>query len=169
MWLSSGRSAHVVNFYTLFTYSLFRRRFGYAPFRLLIKFSAIHVYARTCACPEKAARMYFGRISLEHVLGMIDFPQIVQTMIRQVICAELSDLSVSTYIAITRSNNYRTNYSAISATETKIDSPLENFCRQHVIDMRRYRIKLTNLTRLSAIKDTIRKAIYEDLFYIFSY
>ena len=34
--------------------------------------------------------MYFGRISLEHVLGMINFPQIVQTMIIQVICAELS-------------------------------------------------------------------------------
>ena len=48
------------------------------------------VYARTCACPEKAALMYFGRISLEYVLGMIDFPQIVQTMNRQVICAELS-------------------------------------------------------------------------------
>ena len=89
-WLSSGQSAHVVNFYTLFACSLFFRRFGYAPFRLLIKFSAVHVYARTCACPEKAALMYFGRISLEHVLGMIDFPQIVQTMIRQVICAELS-------------------------------------------------------------------------------
>ena len=43
-----------------------------------------------CACPEKAALMYFGRISLEYVLGMIDFPQIVQTMNRQVICAELS-------------------------------------------------------------------------------
>ena len=67
-------------------------------------------------------------------------------------------LPVSTYIAITWSNNYRTNYSAISATETKIDSPLENFCRQHVIDMRRYRNKLTNLTRLSLIKDTIRKS-----------
>ena len=150
----------MVNFYTLFACSLFRRRFGYAPFRLLIKFSTIHVYARTCACPEKAALMYFGRISLEHVLGMIDFPQIVQTMNRQVICAKLSVLylPVSMYIAITLSNNYRTNYSAISATETKIDSPLENFCRQHVIDMRRYRNKLTNLTRLSAIKDTIRKS-----------
>ena len=110
--------------------------------------------------------MYIGRILLEHVLGMIDFPQIVQTMIRQVICAELS---ASSLFYVTGSNNYRTNYSAISATETKIDSQLENFCRQHVIDMRRYRNKLTNLTRLSAIKDTIRKAIYEDLFYIFSY
>ena len=48
------------------------------------------VIKRTCACPEKAAQMYFGRISLEHVLEMIDFLQIVQTMIRQVICAELS-------------------------------------------------------------------------------
>ena len=34
--------------------------------------------------------MYFGRILLEYVLGMIDFPQIVQTMNRQVICPELS-------------------------------------------------------------------------------
>ena len=83
-------SAHVVNFYMLFACSLLRRRFGYAPFRLLIKFSTIHVYARTWACSEKAVLMYFGRISLEHVLGMIDFPQIVQTMNRQVICAELS-------------------------------------------------------------------------------
>ena len=89
-WLSSRRPAHVVNFYTLLACSLFRRQFGYAPFRLLIKFSTIHVYARTCACPEKAALMYFSLISLEHVLGMIDFPQIVQTMNRQVICAELS-------------------------------------------------------------------------------
>ena len=52
--------------------------------------SALSIYARTCACPEKAALMYFGHISLEYVLGMIDFPQIVQTMNRQVICAELS-------------------------------------------------------------------------------
>ena len=59
-------------------------------FRLLIKFSAVHVYAHTSICPDKAAQMYFGRISLEHVLGMINFPQIVQTMIIQVICAELS-------------------------------------------------------------------------------
>ena len=52
-------------------------------FRLRIKFSAIHVYAHTCICPDKAAQMYFGRISL-------DFPQIVQTVIIQVICADLS-------------------------------------------------------------------------------
>ena len=59
-------------------------------FRLCIKFSAIHVYAHTCICPDKAAQMYFGRISLEYVLGVIKFPQIVQTMIIQVICADLS-------------------------------------------------------------------------------
>ena len=47
--------------------------------------SALSMYTRV-----KAALMYFGRISLEYVLGMIDFPQIVQTMNRQVICAELS-------------------------------------------------------------------------------
>ena len=43
---------------------------------------------------------------------------------------------------MTRSNNYRTNYSSISATETKIVSPKNNFCRQRMIDMRRYRNKL---------------------------
>ena len=59
-------------------------------FRLRIKFSAVHVYVNTCICPDKGLQMYFGRISLEHVLGMINFPQIVQTMIIQVICAELS-------------------------------------------------------------------------------
>ena len=41
----------------------FRRRFGYAPFRLCIKFSAIRVYAHTCACPDKAAQMYFGSMN----------------------------------------------------------------------------------------------------------
>ena len=45
--------------------------------------------------------MYFGRISLEYVLGMIDFQQIVQTMNRQVIGAELS--------ASSRFNVYRNN------------------------------------------------------------
>ena len=59
-------------------------------FRLRIKFSTIYVYAHTCICPEKAAQMYFSCISLEHVFGMINFPQIVQTMIIQVICADLS-------------------------------------------------------------------------------
>ena len=59
-------------------------------FRLRIKFSAIHVYAHTCICPDKAAQMYFGRISLEYVLGMINFPQIVLTMIILEICADLS-------------------------------------------------------------------------------
>ena len=75
--------------------SLTTIRFSHIPFsadvfRLRIKFSAVHVCAHTCICPDKAAQMYFGRISLEHVLGMINFPQIVQTMIIQVICAELS-------------------------------------------------------------------------------
>ena len=108
--------------------------------------------------------MYFGRISLEHVLGMIDFPQIIQTMIRQVIAQNCLHLPVSTYITITRSNNYQTNYSAISATETKIYSPLENFCRQHVIDMRRYRSELTNLMRLSAIKTQYKNPLMKIYF-----
>ena len=64
-------------------------------FRLRIKFSAIHVYAHTCICSDKTAQMYFVRISLEYVLGMINFPQIVQTMIIQVICADLSASSRS--------------------------------------------------------------------------
>ena len=74
--------------------SLTSIHFSHVPFsadvfRLRIKFSAIHVYGHTCICSDKAAQMYFGRISLEHVLGMINFPQIVQTMIIQ-ICADLS-------------------------------------------------------------------------------
>ena len=59
----------------------------------LYAFRAIHVYRHTCACPDKAAQMYFGRISLKPVLGMIEFPQFVQTMIGQVICADLSAFS----------------------------------------------------------------------------
>ena len=75
--------------------SLTSIRFSHIPFsadvfRLRIKFSAVHVYVHTCICPDKAAQMYFDRISLEHVLGMINFPQIVQTMIIQVICPDLS-------------------------------------------------------------------------------
>ena len=75
--------------------SLTSIRFSHIPFsadvfRLRITFSAIHVYAHTCICLDKAEQMYFDRISLEHVLGMINFPQIVQTMIIQVICADLS-------------------------------------------------------------------------------
>ena len=75
--------------------SLTTIRFSHIPysadvFRLRIKFSVSHVYAHTCICPDKAAQMYFGHISLEHVLGMINFPQIVQTMIIQVICPQLS-------------------------------------------------------------------------------
>ena len=75
--------------------SLTSIRFSHIPFsahvfRLRIKFSAVHVYVHTYICPDKAAQMYFDRISVEHVLGMINFPQIVQTMIIQVICADLS-------------------------------------------------------------------------------
>ena len=75
--------------------SLTSIRFSHIPFsadvfRLRIKFSAIHVYAHTCICPDKAAQTYFDRISLEHVLGMINFPQIIQNMIIQVIWADLS-------------------------------------------------------------------------------
>ena len=78
--------------------SLTSIRFSHIPFsadvfRLRIKFSAVHVYAHTCIFPDKAAQMYFDRISLEHVLGLINFPQIVQTMIIQVICADLSESS----------------------------------------------------------------------------
>ena len=80
--------------------SLTSIRFSHIPFsadvfRLRIKFSAIHVYAYACICHDKAAQMYFGRVSLEYVLGMINFPQIVQTMIIQVICADLSASSRS--------------------------------------------------------------------------
>ena len=53
---------------------------------------------------------------------------------------------------MTRSNNYRTNYSSISATETKIVSPKDNFCRQRVIDMRRYRNKLLILRARPQLK-----------------
>ena len=62
----------------------------FAHFQAWCKKNLFHVYAHTCICPDKAAQMYFDRISLEHVLGMINFPQIVQTMIIQVICADLS-------------------------------------------------------------------------------
>ena len=47
----------------LFAYIFYRRRFGYTSFRLRIKFSAIRVYAHTCACPDKAAQMYFGSMN----------------------------------------------------------------------------------------------------------
>ena len=53
---------------------------------------------------------------------------------------------------MTRSNNYRTNYSSISATETKIVSPKDNFCRQRVIDMRHYRNKLLILRARPQLK-----------------
>ena len=38
----------------------FHRRSGCALFRLSIKLSAIRSYVHTCACPGKAAQMYFG-------------------------------------------------------------------------------------------------------------
>ena len=44
-------------------YTFFRRRFGCAPFRLHIKRSAIRSCAHTCACPSKAAQMYFGSMN----------------------------------------------------------------------------------------------------------
>ena len=47
----------------LFAYIFFRRRFGYTLFRLRIKFSAFRVCAHTCACPDKAAQMYFGSMN----------------------------------------------------------------------------------------------------------
>ena len=62
-WLSSRQSEHVVNFFKLFTYIFFRRRIGYASFRLCIKFSAIPVYANTCACPDKSEQMCFGSVN----------------------------------------------------------------------------------------------------------
>ena len=62
---------------------------------------------------------------------------------------------------MTRSNNYRTNYSSISVTKTKIVSLKDNFCRQRVIDMRRYRNKLLILR---ARKETIPMAIMKIYF-----
>ena len=47
----------------LLAYIFFRRQFGYTSFRLGIKFSTIPVYAYTCACPDKAAQMYFGSMN----------------------------------------------------------------------------------------------------------
>ena len=35
--------------------------------------SAIHVYTHTCACPDKAAQMYFSHVSPKPVLGMMNF------------------------------------------------------------------------------------------------
>ena len=51
------------NFCMLFAYIFFCRGFGYAPFRLRIKFSAIRVYPHRCACPDRAAQMYFGSMN----------------------------------------------------------------------------------------------------------
>ena len=69
--------------------------------------SAIHVYAHTCACSDKAAQMYFSHVSPKPVLGMIEFPQIVQTMIGQVIYADLSAFPPFTGFAKMQSNTYR--------------------------------------------------------------
>ena len=41
-------------------YTFFRRQFGCAPLRLRIMPSTICLYTHTCACPNKAAQMYFG-------------------------------------------------------------------------------------------------------------
>ena len=62
---------------------------------------------------------------------------------------------------MTRSNNYRTNYSSISATEMKIVSEKDNFCRQRAIDMRRYHNKLLILrARPQLNKQTIMKIYF---------
>ena len=82
----------------------FRNIFGHQD-------SAIHVYPHTCACPDKAAQMYFGRVSPKPVLGMVEFPQTVQAVIRQVICADFPLLRVSLKRGLITT--------AISATETK--------------------------------------------------
>ena len=69
--------------------------------------SAIQVYAHTCVCPDKAAQMYCGRVSPKPVLGMTEFPQIVQTMIGEVICVDMSAFSHFTGFTKMQSNNYR--------------------------------------------------------------
>ena len=56
-------------------------------------FSATFSGIKTALCPVKAGQMNFGRVSPKPVLGMIEFPQFIQTMIRQVICADLSAFS----------------------------------------------------------------------------
>ena len=55
----------------------FPQHFGYAPFRLPIKSSTIHVYAHRWACPDKAAQMLFRTHVVKPALGMIEFQQIV--------------------------------------------------------------------------------------------
>ena len=54
------------------------------------RYSCVRAYI---TCPDKAAQMYFGRVWPKPVLEMIEFPQIVQTMMGQVICADLSAFS----------------------------------------------------------------------------
>ena len=92
-WLSSGRSALVVNFYTLFAYSFFQQHF--------------RAWSQPCSClhayPYKAAQMYFGRISPKPVLGMTEIPQIVQTVIRMAICADLSAFFPLLQVSLSRS------------------------------------------------------------------
>ena len=75
--------------------------------------SAIHVYGHTCAFPDKTAQMYFGRVSPKAVLGMIEFLQIVETVVGQLVCADLSVSSRFYNFAKTRSNNYR-NFSHLA-------------------------------------------------------
>ena len=88
----------VVLVYTLFAYTFIFR----------------NIFARQCACSDKAAQMYFGRVSPKPVLETIEYPQIVQTMIRQVICADLSAFAL---LRVSPRRNLITT--AISATETK--------------------------------------------------
>ena len=67
---------------------------------------------------------------------------------------------------MTRSNNYRTNYYSISATETKIVSPKDNFCRQRVIDMRRYRNKLLILRARPQLKKQYQWPLWRFILHI---
>ena len=67
---------------------------------------------------------------------------------------------------MTRSNNYRTNYSAISATETKFVSPKDNFCRQRVIDIRRYRNKLLILHARPQLKQQYQWPLWRFILHI---
>ena len=78
--------------------------------------SVIHVFTHTCACPDKAAHMYFGHVAPKPVLGMTEFPQIVHTMIGQVICKDFLHFPAFTGFAKTQSNNYR-NFSHWKRTD----------------------------------------------------
>ena len=67
---------------------------------------------------------------------------------------------------MTRSNNYQTNYSSISATETKIVSPKDNLCRLRVIDMRRYRNKLLILRARPQLKKQYQWPLWRFILHI---